>query len=81
MTGDEELDDRVQQLAQGALAALSPERRAECELMASAGELGMRLRQCVDDPQVVELLYGGAVIALTTWAWLSGDASPVTPGE
>ena len=83
MTEDQERDERVKEFTSGALAALTDERRAECELLASAGELGMRLRPCEDDPDVAELLWGGAVVGVTTWTWLdTGNTPPaVGPGE
>lgn len=80
---DAEVDARVKAFTTGALAALTPEHRAECELLASAGELGMRLRPAEDDPEVVELLWGGAVVGRSTWRWLNtGELPPlVSPGE
>lgn len=64
MNGNE-FDERVREFTAGALAALSEDQRAECELLAQF-EPGMRLRTCEDDPALVELVWGGAVVALTT---------------
>ncbi|NEN06334.1 hypothetical protein G3T36_10645 [Diaminobutyricibacter tongyongensis] len=78
MTNEIELDDvdrRVQEFAKGCLDALTPERRAECEVLSVLDE-GMRLRPAEDDPDVVELLWGGAVIGVTTWAWLNTGETP-----
>ena len=84
MTHGPEFDARVRDFAERALASLTPERRSECDLLASAGELGMRLFPSASNPELVELVYGGAVVGLTTWAWLlDGVATPpsVSPGE
>lgn len=44
--------------------------------MSRAGELGMRFRPCEDYPDQVELVWGGAVIGVTTWRWLkTGDVA------
>jgi hypothetical protein len=80
MTDGPEFDARVRAFTTGAVAALTDERRAECELMASL-ERGLRLRPREDDPDVVELLWGGAVIAMTTWTWLNTGASPESVGS
>jgi hypothetical protein len=74
MTEDTERDSRVADFARRSLASLTPERRAECDLLASAGELGMRLFPSEQYPDWCELVYGGAVVGLTTWKWLNdGD--------
>ena len=65
--------------AEGALAALTVERRAECELL-SVLERGLRLRPCDDDPDLAELLWAGAVIGMTTWHWLNTGESPPNVG-
>ena len=62
---------RLQEFTDGCLAALTDEQFAECQLLAGL-ESGVRLRTSGDDPGHVELLWGGAVIGLTTWAWLGG---------
>ncbi|CAN5516059.1 hypothetical protein BH10ACT6_BH10ACT6_01220 [soil metagenome] len=64
------IDERIREFTVGALAALTDEQRAECELLANL-EPGMRLRPAADD--TVELLWGGAVIAITTMPWLNGE--------
>ena len=67
-------ETRIREFANGALNALTDSQRAECSLLADI-EPGMRLRPAVDDPATVELLWGGAVIGITTWAWLNtGEA-------
>ena len=66
-------DTRIREFAAGALSALTEAQRAECELLAEL-EPGMRLRPVEDDPAALELLWGGAVIGMTTWSWLNdGD--------
>ena len=81
MTDGPEFDARIKEFTTGALAALSDERRAECELMATL-DRGLRLRPCEGDPDVVELLWAGAVIGMTTWRWLNtGNPAPVVEGE
>jgi hypothetical protein len=75
------IEDRIGAFAQGCLDALTPDRRAECDLLAGI-DRGMRLRPAEDDPHAVELLYGGAVIGVTTWDWLNGvPPESVGPGE
>lgn len=84
MTDGQEFDARVRDFAERALASLTPARLAECELLASADEPGMRIFPSEQYPEWVELVYGGAVVGLTTWAWLNdGVATPpsVGPGE
>jgi hypothetical protein len=81
MTEDQELDDRVREFTLGALAALSDEQYAECVLLADL-ERGLRLCPSVEYPDQVELVWGGAVIGLTTWAWLNtGNPRSVVEGE
>jgi hypothetical protein len=65
-------DTRIREFTAGALEALTDERRAECMLLAEL-DRGMRLRPSEDDPEALELLWGGAVIGVTTWSWLNGD--------
>jgi hypothetical protein len=80
MTEDQDRDSRVADFARRSLASLTPERRAECDLLASA-ELGMRLRRSEQYPDWCELLYGGAVVGLSSWAWLNdGDATRPSDG-
>lgn len=78
---DNSVEERVKLFAAGALAALTDKRRAECELLSDL-ERGLRLRPCEDAPDIVELLWAGAVIGMTTWHWLNtGESSPnVGPG-
>ena len=79
-----DVEERVLDFAERALASLTPERRAECDLIASAGELGMRVFPSEQYPEMVELVYGGAVVGLTTWRWLNdgvATAPSVGPGE
>jgi len=71
----DEFEERLKEFTTGALAALTEERRAECELLADV-EPGMRLRPCEDDPEAVELLWAGAVIGMTTWSWLNTGTAP-----
>jgi hypothetical protein len=81
MTNGPEFDTRVRDFAERALASLTPERRQECDLLASAGELGMRIFPSQQYPEMVELVYGGAVVGLTTWKWLNdGDDTPPSVG-
>ena len=83
MSNGPEFDARVRDFAERALASLTPERRSECDLLASAGELGMRLFPSEQYPEWVELVYGGVVVGLTTWKWLNDgdDTRPsVGPG-
>jgi hypothetical protein len=78
------VEERVRDFAVRSLASLSPQKRAECELLASAGELGMKLFPSTQYPEMVELIYGGAVVGLTTWRWLNDGVSlppSVGPGE
>jgi hypothetical protein len=84
MTNGPEFDARVRDFAERSLASLTPERRAECELLASAGEEGCRIFPSEQYPEMVELVYGGAVVGLTTWKWLNDgdDTRPsVSPTE
>ena len=77
MTEDTERDARVRDFAERSLASLTPERRAECELLASAGEEGCRIFPSAQFPEWCELIWGGAVIGLTSWKWLNdGDDTP-----
>ena len=83
MSNGPEFDARVRDFAERALASLTPERRSECDLLASAGELGMRLFPSEQYPEWVELVYGCVVVGLTTWKWLNDgdDTRPsVGPG-
>jgi len=82
MTNGPEFDARIKLFTEGALAALTPERRAECELLAVL-EPGMSLRASEMYPDQVELLWAGLLVGVTTWAWLNtGEAPPsVGPGE
>jgi hypothetical protein len=80
MTNGPEFDARVRDFAERALASLTPERRQECDLLASAGELGMKLFPPEQYPEMVELLYGGAVVGLTTWSWLNDGVAPPSVG-
>ena len=76
MTNGLEFDARVKSFTHRCYASLTPEKRAECELLASAGELGMRVFPSEQYPDWCELIWGGQVIGLTTWAWLAdGDDS------
>jgi hypothetical protein len=78
------VEERVRDFAERALASLTPERRSECDLIASAGELGMRIFPSEQYPEMVELVYGGAVVGLTTWRWLNdgvATAPSAGPGE
>ena len=79
MTDGHEFDARIEEFTTGALAALSEDRRAECELLAVL-DPGMRFRPVEGDPDIVELLWGGAVIGMTTWAWLNTGESPAPVG-
>jgi hypothetical protein len=81
MTAGPELDARIREFTTGALAALTDERYAECVLLSDL-ECGLRLRPCEDDPNIVELLWAGAVIGMTTWTWLNTGELPaaVSPG-
>jgi hypothetical protein len=82
MTEDQDRDSRVADFARRALASLTPEKRQECELLASAGERGMKLFPSAQYyPDWCELVYGGAVVGLTTWKWLlDGDATRPSVG-
>ena len=81
MTDGQEFDARVRDFAERSLASLTPERRAECDLLASADEPGMRIFPSEQYPDWVELVYGGAVVGLTTWAWLNkGVSAPPSVG-
>jgi hypothetical protein len=76
------VEERVRDFAERSLASLTPERRAECELLASAGEEGCRIFPSAQFPEWCELIWGGAVIGLTSWKWLTDgdDTRPdVTP--
>jgi hypothetical protein len=78
------VEERVRDFAERSLASLAPQKRAECELLASAGEPGMKLFPSEQYPEMVELVYGGAVVGLTTWRWLNdgvATAPSVGPGE
>jgi hypothetical protein len=76
-----DVEERVKAFAEGALAALSDERRAECELIATL-DRGLRLRPSEMYPGQVELMRAGRMIGVTTWAWLNTGAPPtsVSPG-
>lgn len=78
MTNGPEFDTRVRDFAERSLASLTPEKRQECELLASAGELGMRVFPSEQYPDWCELIWGGQVVGLTTWKWLNdgGVSSP-----
>ena len=81
MTNGPEFDARVRDFAERSLASLTPERRAECELLASAGEEGCRIFPSAQFPEWCELIWGGAVIGLTSWKWLNdGDDTPPSVG-
>lgn len=73
------VEERVKLFAEGALAELTDERRAECELLSDL-ERGLRLRPSDDDPDLVELLWAGAVIGMTTWTWLNTGEAPPSVG-
>ena len=74
MTEDQDRDSRVADFARRSLASLTPEKRQECELLASAGEPGMRVFPSEQYPEWCELVWGGQVVGVTTWKWLSdGD--------
>jgi hypothetical protein len=77
-----DVEERVKAFAEGAVAALTPERRAECELIATL-DRGLRLRPSELYPDQVELMWAGLMIGVTTWAWLNTGAPPtsVGPGE
>jgi hypothetical protein len=79
---DNAVEERVKLFAEGALAALTDERRAECELLAVL-EPGMRLRPSEMYPDQVELVWAGLLVGVTTWSWLNtGEAPPsVSPTE
>ena len=80
MTSGPAFDERVKSFAEKTLASLTPERRAELEMFADV-EPGMRLRPAVRYPEWVELIYGGEVIGLTSWAWLNdGVSTPPSDG-
>jgi hypothetical protein len=80
MTNGPEFDARVRDFAERALASLTPERRAECELLAQV-EPGMRIFPSEQYPEWVELVYGGVAVGLTTWAYLNdGVATPPSDG-
>jgi hypothetical protein len=65
---------RLWEFATGALAALTDEQVAECQLLALM-EPGLRLRNCEHDPGQAELLWAGAVIGCASWAWLCGEGT------
>ncbi len=76
---DNAVEERVKLFADGALAALTDERRAECEFLAVL-EPGMRLRRSEMYPDQVELLWAGLLVGVTTWHWLNTGAPPKSDG-
>lgn len=82
MADGQKFDARVRDFADRALAALPPDRRKECELLAEI-EPGMRLRPSEMYPDQVELVWAGLLVGITTWSYLCDGVSPppVTGGE
>ena len=77
---DNAVEERVKLFAEGALAALTDERRWECELLAVL-EPGMRLRRSEMYPDQVELLWAGLLVGVTTWHWLNTGEAPPSVGQ
>ena len=79
MTTD--VEARVALLAQTAVAALTPERRSELQLLSQI-EPGLRLRKSAEHPDWAELLWAGQVVGMASFRWLADgdDTRPdVTP--
>ncbi|HEY5182503.1 MAG TPA: hypothetical protein VIJ07_22485 [Dermatophilaceae bacterium] len=76
MTNGPEFDARVKDFAERSIRSLTPEKRQECELLAAAGEPGLRVFPSARYLDWCELIWGGQVIGLTSWRWLAeGDDS------